>query len=219
MLQAKLNECRVLMTEVSQNKQKDNEHQNVVRRNNTFFDAYKNYFVPIVKGYAVCKRYSHVKFSDKTIEDLNKYVAYSKKTFDQKSVTSPAKYQDGVKKLNEKIQSEWKNQTDEFLAGIKEELGILKLVSNDKQEIQKILVCLNNFSNWPADENISIQYEAANTKANVILSKMEFDDEIADFLKKVKDKEASLLDLSDSIIEWIRREELSGNIMLSIKNN
>lgn len=218
MLQEKLNKCRVLMTEVTQNKQKDNEHQNVVRRNNTFFDTYNNYFVPIIKGYAICKKYKHANFSDKTIDELNKYIDYSKKTFEQKIVINPAKYQDGVKKLCERIQTEWKNQTDEYLTDIKEELGILKLVSNEKQEIQKILVCMNNFSNWPVDEKIINQYEIANKKAIEILSRMEFDDDIADFLKKVKDKEASLLDLSDSIIAWIRKENLSGNIMLSIKN-
>ena len=73
MLQERLNECRVLMAEVSQNKQKDNEHQNVVRKNNTFFDTYSNFFVPIIKGYAQCKKYDHICFSEKTIEDLQKY--------------------------------------------------------------------------------------------------------------------------------------------------
>nr|WP_294485122.1 hypothetical protein [uncultured Anaerosporobacter sp.] len=218
MLQTKLNECRVLMAEVSQNKQEDNEHQNIVRKNNTFFDSYNTYFLPVIKGYLVCKKYEHVSFSEKTKEDLQKLINYSKSTFDQKTVINPAKYQDSVKKLNERIKTEWKLQTDELLSGIKEELGILKLVSNEKQDIQKILICLNNFSNWPDDEIIAAQYENANQKAKDILSRMEFDDEIASFLKKVKNKEASLLDLTDPIIEWIRREELSGNIMLSIKN-
>lgn len=206
------------MAEVSQNKQKDNEHQNVVRKNNTFFDTYSNFFVPIIKGYAECKKYDHVCFSEKTIEDLQKYIEYSKKTFEQKIVINPTKYQDGVKKLSARIQAEWKTQTEDFLADIKEELGILKLVSNEKQEIQKILICLNNFSNWPVDENITIQYERASQQAKDILSRMEFDDEISAFLKKVKNKEATLLDLSDSIIAWIRKEGLSRNIMLSIKN-
>lgn len=218
MLQEELNECRILMTEVSQNKQKDNEHQNVVRRNNTFFDAYNSYFVPIIKGYAMCKKYKHINFSEKTIEELEKYIEYSKKTFEQKTVINPKKYQDGVKELSASIQREWKTQTDEYLMGVKEELGILKLVSNEKLEIQKILQCMNNFSNWPEDERVISQYEKANAKAKEILEKMEFDDVIAGFLKKVKDKEASLLDLTDPIIAWIKKEELSGNIMLSIKN-
>lgn len=218
MLQKKIEECRVLMIEVSQNKEKDNEHQNTVRKNNTFFDTYKNYLVPIIKGYVVCKKYNHIEFSDKTMLDLQKYIEYTKKTFEQKTVISPAKYQDGVKKLNEKIRDEWKTQTDVYLAEKKEELGILRLVSNEKQDISKIITCLNNFSNWPDDDRIVEQYEEATKKANEILSRMEFDDDIASFLKKVKCKEASLLDLTDPIITWIRKEGLSGNIMLSIKN-
>ena len=218
MLRERLNECRVLMTEVSQNKQKDNEYQNVVKKNNTFFDTYNKFFVPIIKGYAECKKYDHVCFSEKTIEDLQKYIQYSKKTFEQKIVINPTKYQEGVKKLSERIQAEWKSQTDEFLADIKEELGILKLVSNEKQEIQKILVCLNNFSSWPVNKKITDEYDIAIQEAKNILSRMEFDDEISEFLKKVKNKEATLLDLSDPIMAWIRKEGLSGNIILSIKN-
>ena len=218
MLQKKIEECRVLMIEVSQNKEKDNEHQNTVRKNNTFFDTYKNYLVPIIKGYVLCKKYNHIEFSDKTMLDLQKYIEYTKKTFEQKTVINPAKYQDGVKKLNEKIRNEWKMQTDVYLAEKKEELGILRLVSNEKQDISKIITCLNNFSNWPDDDRIVEQYEEASKKADEILSRMEFDDDIASFLKKVKSKEASLLDLTDPIITWIRKEGLSGNIMLSIKN-
>lgn len=218
MLQGKINECRVLMAEVSQNKQKDNEHQNIVKRNNTFFDTYDSCFLPIIKGYLVCRKYGHTVFTEKTVSDLQKLLDYSKTTFEQKAVINPAKYQESVKKLSERLKIEWKSQTDEYLSEIKEELGILKLVSNEKQEIQKILLCMNNFSVWPTDDNVVKQYEIANEKAREILSRMEFDDDIANFLKKVKDKEASLLDLSDSIIAWIRKENLSGNIMLSIKN-
>lgn len=218
MLQEKLNISRVLMAEVSQNKQKDNEHQNVVRRNNTFFDAYTKHFIPIIKGYVICNRYNHVNFSDKTEKELEKLIEYSKFVFENKVVTAPDRYRDRVKKLREQMEMEWKIQTDEFLAGIKEELGILKLVSNEKQEINRILQCMNNFSCWPIDENISKVFDEAKTKADDILSQMEFDTEIADFLRKVKDKNASLLDLTDPIIAWIRKENLSANIMLSIKN-
>lgn len=218
MLQERLNKSRVLMAEVSQNKQKNNEHQNVVRRNNTFFDAYAKYFVPVIKGYVICSRYSHVNFSDKTEKELKKVIEYSKSVFENKVVTAPDRYRDSVKKLREQMEMEWKTQTDEFLAGIKEELGILKLVSNEKQEINRILQHLNNFSYWPTDENASEAFDEAKIKADDILSQMEFDTEIASFLRKVKDRNASLLDLTDPIIAWIRKENLSSNIMLSIKN-
>lgn len=218
MLQEKLNECRILISEVSQNKQIDQENQNTARKNNTFFDAYNKYLVTIIKSYAVCKKYNHVEFSDTVLGDIQKCIDYSKKTFEQKTVINPAKYQDSVKKLSERIESEWVEQTNNYLSDVREELGILKLVSNNKQEIQKILICMNNFSKWPVDKESTAQYEIAKERAEEILSQMEFDDEISRFLKKVKDKEATLLDLTDSIIAWIRREKLSGNIVLSIKN-
>jgi hypothetical protein len=218
MLQEKLNECRVLISEVSQNKQIDQENQNTARKNNTFFDAYNKYLVPTIKSYAVCKKYNHVEFSDTVLGDIQKCIDYSKKTFEQKTVSNPIKYQDNVKKLSERIESEWVEQTNNYLSDVREELGILRLVSNNKQEIQRILFCMKNFSKWPVDEECIYQYEIAKARAEEILSQMEFDDEIAGFLKKVKNKEATLLDLTDSIIAWIRREKLSGNIVLSIKN-
>lgn len=218
MLQEKLNECRVLISEVSQNKQIDQENQNTARKNNTFFDAYNKYMVPTIKSYAVCKKYNYVKFSDTVLGDIQKCIEYSKKTFEQKAVFNPAKYQDSVKKLSERIESEWVEQTNNYLLDVREELGILRLVSNNKQEIHKILISMNNFSKWPVDEESTTQYEIAKARAEEILSQMKFDDEIAGFLKKVKDKEATLLDLTDSIIAWIRREKLSGNIVLGIKN-
>lgn len=205
------------MAEVSQNKQKDNEHQNVVKRNNTFFDAYTKLFVPILQGYIICRKYDHVNFSDKTKIELNKLITDSKGIFENKIVTAPDKYKDRVRKLQESIVCEWKTQTDDYLSGIKDELGILKLVSNDKQEIQKIISCMNGFAEWPTDENITKEFDKAYVRANEILSQMEFDKDIANFLRKVKDKTASLLDLTDPIIAWIRKEDLSANIMLNIK--
>lgn len=216
MLQSKLNSCRVLMSEVSHNKQKDNEQQNTAKKNNTFFDAYNKYLLPIIKGYTICEKYRHVTFSDKTHDDLEKLIIYSKQTIEQKVVVNPTKYQEGVKKISERIQKEWEEQTNEYLKEIKEELGIFKLVSNEKQEIQNILSCLNDFANWP-DENKASNYDRAILMADNILVRMEYDDEIMGFLKKVKNKEASLLDLTEPIMGWIRKEELSGNIILSIK--
>lgn len=218
MLREKLNATRVLMVEVSQNKQKDNEHQNIVRKNNTFFDAYTKYLIPIIKGYIICCRYKHLNFSDKIEKELEKLIEDSKNAFEKKVVTAPDRYRDRVKKLKEMMEIEWKTQTDMYLAGIKEELGILRLVSNEKQEINRILQYMNSFSLWPTDENTSKVFDAAKLRAEEILSQMEFDAEIADFLRKVKDRNASLLDLTDPIIAWIRKENLSSNIMLSIKN-
>ncbi|MGO5136801.1 hypothetical protein ACTQ31_08720 [Clostridium butyricum] len=218
MLQEKLNECRLLIEEVSRNKQIDQNNKNIAKKNNTFFDAYINLFVPCVKSYNVAIQFEEIEFSESTIKEMKYCIKSAKDTFENKIVVNPAKFNAEVKKLNEKIAGEWNKKTTEIMADISENLSILKLVCNNKREIQNILYCINNFSNWPVTEENLNNYKKARKRADEILETMEFDDEIEEFLKKVKDKEASLLDLTDSIIEWIRREDLSKNIMLSIKN-
>ena len=218
MLQERINQCRVLMSEVSQNKQKDQENQNIARKNNTFFDTYNNYYVPLMQSYIVARTYKQVEFSEKVNSEISKITEYTKKTFEQKTVINPVKYQEGLKKLSDSIEKEWNNQTEQYLSGITEELSILKLVSNEKQEIQKILIGFNNFSKWPVTDDKLFVYENAYEQANNMLENMKFDKEISEFLKKIKNKEATLLDLTDPIREWITRENLAGNIMLNIRN-
>lgn len=221
MLQEKLYECRILIEEISQNKKVDSENKEIARKNNTFFDAYNSYFVPTIKSYIICKNCTHISFSANIQGEIKKWADYSKKIFEQKKIIdSPLKYREGVKKMSEKIETEWREQTEDFLSTIKEELEILKLISNSKQEIQKILVGLNDFSKWPIEKDIYEQYEISYRRAKEILVKMKFDDndEVRVFLKKVKDKKATLLDLTDTIIEWVRQENLAGNILLNLKN-
>ena len=52
-----------------------------------------------------------------------------------------------------------------------------------------------------------------------MLVDVHFDAEIEKFLKKVSDKEATLLDLNDTILQWIKEEKLEKSIALSIKLN
>lgn len=216
-LSEKLNTCRMLMEEVSRNKVKDQENENIAKKNNTFFDAYQNIFCPLLKSYIATLELSDYKITASLVKELVNCIDDSKKTFVNQMVIDANKYSLDVKKLNNKFAEEWEKITSENLVEIKENLGILKLVCNNKTEIQSVLYCLNSISKWPVSNETIEQFTNAKKRAEEILEDMEFDDEIEEFLRKVKDKQASLLDLTDPIISWIRKENLSGNIMISIK--
>ena len=47
---------------------------------------------------------------------------------------------------------------------------------------------------------------------------MKFDNEIMNFLIKVREKRATLTDITPSILEWIRAENIADKVSLSIKN-
>lgn len=217
MLQERLNNCRSLISEVMQNRNQVTETENAAKRNNTFFDSYSNYFVPTVKSYAVAKKCTYISLSDELIQDLNELIESTKTVFAQKSVVNAPKYQANYKSISDKFSKEWSDKVAEYIDSIKEDMGIIRLVSNEKQEIIKIISCFNNFSAWPINDNTVDLFEKAYKRAEEIRIDMKFDDDIATFLKKVKDKEATILDLTDPIITWIRQENLSENIMLNIR--
>lgn len=217
MLQERLNNCRSLISEVMQNRNQVTETENAAKRNNTFFDSYNSYFVPTVKSYAIAKNCTYISLSDELVQDLNEIIESTKTVFAQKSVVNAPKYQANYKSISEKFSKEWADKVAEYIGSIKEDMGIIRLVSNEKQEIIKIINCFNNFSVWPIDDSKVGLFESAYKRAEEIRSDMKFDDDIAAFLKKVKDREATILDLSDSIIAWIRQENLSENIMLNIR--
>lgn len=58
----------------------------------------------------------------------------------------------------------------------------------------------------------------ARQKADDLLKEMRFDDEIRDFLIKVRDKRATLSDITPSILEWIHSENIADKVSLSIRN-
>ena len=61
-------------------------------------------------------------------------------------------------------------------------------------------------------------YMEARHKAEELLKEMRFDDEIEDFLIKVRDKKATLIDITPSILEWIQAENIADKVSLSIEN-
>lgn len=53
-------------------------------------------------------------------------------------------------------------------------------------------------------------------RAESIISNLEMDDEITDFLKNVNSGNATLLDLNENILAWLRKENFEGKIKIGI---
>lgn len=217
MLLEKLNECRILIDEVSRNKMQNQENQNIAKRNNTFFDSLENKFLPTIKSYDMISDIDNFALAEDTKEELNNLKEYIIGTFEKKAVVNAEKFQRNVKKVCEKIEKEWEIYFYETNEKMLDDLGVLKVISNNKMEISRITSRINKYKEWPVNEEVKDFYLESKEKAYKILNEMEFDEEIEEFLIKVRDKEATLNDLTDSVIEWIRKEDLSSNIMLSIK--
>ncbi len=219
MLQNRINECRVLMSVVSENKATEVNNQTIAKNNNTFFDAYKSTFLNVVKSYQIIKKYyGEFELSDELKSSYNSCVENTRNIFDEKRVINPIRYKKSVDELNKNVQAAWTEYIKCISSELKDNLNIIKIVYSDKGEINKILLALNRAEAWPVEDDAQQVYLIAKENAEVILSNMNYDTEIQLFLKKVRDKDATLFDLTDSVRNWLIEEGLEKNITIGFKN-
>ena len=84
--------------------------------------------------------------------------------------------------------------------------------------VRGCITALNKCKEWPLTKDNIDSYKEARQKAEDLLKEMKFDDEIKVFLIKVRDKNATLTDLTPSILEWIQSENIADKVSLSIRN-
>ena len=212
-------QCINLMNDVWENEQSNNINKEAARNNNTFFEANNQYLFPMIIAYDISKKLKDVElsveFSNDVIKKLRDYIKYAQDSFEQKSVIYPGQYTLPLKKAYEKMSNEWENIISNLLKDRIEKLSTIKLLWED--DISNILKCLNNFSSWPVnvkkyDDFINNYKHSTDTISEIKLE----DDEVYCFLEKIKDKQATLEDLSENIVKWIKDNDLAGRIMLKI---
>ena len=96
-------------------------------------------------------------------------------------------------------------------------MTVLKTVSRNQRQIQETIAAISLIKTGMLTSEKYQTYLTGKKEAEKMLIDVHFDTEIEKFLKKVADKEATLLDLNDTILKWIKEENLEKNIALSIK--
>lgn len=218
MLQNKINKCRILIADVNENKATEANNQSIAKNNNTFFDAYVNSFLVTLKGYkTICKYFDDFTISTDLRMAFDTCENTTCNTFIEKKVINPIRYKKSTEELNKKMQEAWTEYIKIASEDLKDNLSIIRLVYTEKAEISKLIVALNRVAIWPVDEQVIKEYFMAKEKAVELLNDMKFDSEIQLFLRKVRDKEATLFDLTEPVRKWLIEEGLEKNITIGIK--
>ena len=143
---------------------------------------------------------------------------YSKTTFDNAKAVNPAPFKQKTEAFIDSIANEWelfhKNANSDLING----LNIIVLVHPNPIVVRSCIAAINKCEKWPLTQETIISYKEAKEKADKFLTEMRFDEEIKEFLIKVRDKRATLADISPSILEWIKSENISEKISLNIRN-
>lgn len=217
MLHEKIQSTIGLIEDVVDNRQKENDNANIAKRNSTFFDSFAR-LTPSITSYILAKKNFSFTLQSNTAIILQELINYSKTTFDNAKAVNPAPFSKKAESFIDSITKEWetfyKANNSELING----LNIIVLVHPSPAVVRSCITAFNKCEKWPLTQESIDSYMEAQQKADDLLKEMRFDDEIRDFLVKVRDKKATLTDITPSILEWIQSENIADKVSLSIRN-
>lgn len=212
----KLNNCSGLLEKIALLKGEKIQSDEHARNNNIFFNAFNEY-VKLATSYGVIKNFVSYALTSQDSSDLARINKNIKDTFETKQTSNPITLQNLIKKVNERLQASWVMFSDNLTRETLDQLEIFWLVCNNRKEIRDIINAIKGIKEWPLTDDKYKRYLQNIENANAQIKEVHFDEDIEAFLRKIKDRTATLLDLNDKILTWIRENNLNGNIMLAIK--
>ena len=217
MLHEKIQSTIGLIDDVIDNRQKDSDNANTAKRNNTFFDSLAK-LTPSVTTFILAKKNFGFSLQSNTAAGLHDLMNYAKTTFTNEKAVNPVPFKQKVDAFVEAIAKEWeifyKANNSELING----LNIIVLMHPTPIIVRSCITAFNKCEKWPLTQESIDSYKVARQKADDLLKEMKFDDEIRDFLVKVRDRKATLTDITPSILEWIQSENIADKVSLSIRN-
>lgn len=123
-----------------------------------------------------------------------------------------------IKPIQEQLKKEWAKCYPLVVGSVTSTLRIIQKI--DPTQVSKCLLDIQSAAVWQNDDSDLPHLKTLSNalyNSNAIIERLGLDQEITTFLTKVSSRTATLDDLSDGILAWIRRENLSDKIMVSFK--
>lgn len=204
------------MDNVNTNRTKIVESSTIVKANNTFFDSLEKLEL-YLKFYVLALNKFEIEFSESVRNQVKECIELCKYNFERNSVKNAESFRGKTNAVCTSIQTEWTQYIADKDNGLIERMTVLKTVSRNQRQIQETIAAISLIKTGMLTSEKYQTYLTGKKEAEKMLIDVHFDTEIEKFLKKVADKEATLLDLNDTILKWIKEENLEKNIALSIK--
>ena len=217
MLHKKIQLTIGLIDDVVDNRQKEKNNADTAKRNSTFFDSFAT-LTPSIRSFLIAKKNFSFSLQSNTADNLRDLMDYSKTTFNNAKVVNPGLFKQKAESFVETIAKEWEAFYKANNSELINSLNIIALVHPTPTVVKSCITAFNKCEKWPLTQKSVDSYKEARQKADVLLNEMKFDDEILYFLIKVYEGEATLTDITPSIMEWIQSKNIADKVNLSIGN-
>lgn len=124
-----------------------------------------------------------------------------------------AKLEGAYKNISSEMKKEWARKYSEITGSIVSTLEAIKGI--DPDNVESCLTKIQAAVTWELGTGQYVTMTKGLHEAEQIIVKLGLDDEIVSFLQNTNAGKATLLDLNDKVLKWIRDEKLEGKIKIS----
>ena len=120
------------------------------------------------------------------------------------------------KTIQSSINKEWSKHYSIYTASMVNTLNVISGIEFDKAE-----ACISDIKaaeNWSGDVAALTKLQAAMSRAETLIKSLNMEQKTIEFLAQMTAGKATLLDLNEKVLEWVKRESLEGKIRLSFIN-
>ncbi len=191
---------------------KRNDEQKQIDKN---FSEVIKMVCSVVNHFVYTTKNAHFTCSEELNDRVKQLLQYSKNVVGSTAVKSDQVFEikKTLKEINNDLASEWESFYSEETRSVEDILSLARNVAG--AEVGTILADIHGGKDWNAsDEKIKKMVDGI-SNAKSLISKLDLQDNVVAFLRKVMKQEATLADLDNEIMEWISKEKLKSKIKVS----
>lgn len=149
------------------------------------------------------------------IDGLKELIDFCRNAINNSFVTEQQvfKIKDDTKKIKKKLSEEWNEYYESETKSLKEILELSRNIAGIN--INSLLVNLQQSKDWEANKIIREKMMDSIEKAKDLINKLGLKENIIAFLRKMVNQEATLQDVDDEILKWIKDENLESKIKIN----
>lgn len=162
-----------------------------------------------------------VQYLEESIENMKGIV--SEGVVDAESLSSVRQYIN--RKLNPSLSKEWKAYYQKKIPGSLSKLNTLGHLATDAETTASIRTSITNGGEWTglslADDGINSRlslFKSAIDRIDEFETNLNLSEEIKEFIVKVTSRKARVSDVNDTIIDWIKKENLEDRFVINFRS-
>ena len=123
------------------------------------------------------------------------------------------KAENEFKTIQTGIKKDWSKHYSTYTISTVNTLKVIRGIAAEK--VGKCTIDINAAESWTTDVSILSKLKIAMDTADTLIKSLDMDQDTVTFLTKMTSGEATLLDLNDNVLNWIKKESLQSIIKLT----